>query len=108
MAGLRENYQFPIILNDLYQIRLNVASGMGEALKPMITTVGSGALVTVYGAQELPSTLDQMALIKDDVALESFDALPNYIVVMQKSGTSTSTVVSSINLEANLGSIIPE
>jgi len=104
MAGLR-NYQFPIALNNLYQIRLNVQSGLGEALMPMITTVGSGALITVYGSQELPANLTEMALLKDDVALESFDALPNYIAVVQKSGTSTSTVVSSINLEEDLGAI---
>lgn len=104
MAGLR-NYQFPIALSNLYQIRLNVQSGLGEALRPMIATVGSGALVTVYGSQELPANLNEMALLKDDVALESFDALPNYIAVVQKSGTSTSTVVSSINLEEDLGAI---
>jgi hypothetical protein len=105
MAGLRDNYQFPITLSNLYQIRLNVQSGMGEALKPMITTVGTGATVTVYGAQETPAALTDMALIKDDVAIEAFEALPNYIAVVQKSGTSTSTVVSSINLEEDLGAI---
>ena len=103
--ALRPEYQFPITLSNLYQIRLNVQSGLGEALKPMITTVGGGALVTVYGAQELPANLTEMALIKDDVAIESFDALPNYIAIVQKSGTSTSTVVSSINLEEDLGAI---
>lgn len=102
MAGLR-NYQSPITLSTLYEIRLK--TGTGEALKPTITTVGSGALVTLYGAQELPANLTEMALIKDDIAIQSFEALPNYIAVVQKSGTSTSTVVSCIDLEQNLGAI---
>lgn len=102
MAGLR-NYQEIVALSNLYQVRLTV--GLGEALKPMITTVGAGATVTVYGAQELPATLADMALISDDVALELFDALPNYLAIVQKSGTSTSTVVSSIDLEEDLGAI---
>ena len=104
MAGLRD-YQSIIELSKLYQIRLNVNSGLGEALNPMITTVGSGAKITLYGAQELPANLNEMALIKDDITIEAFSALPNYIAVVQKSGISTSTVVSSINLEEDLGAI---
>ena len=105
MAGLRTEYQETIALSNLYQIRLNVQSGLGEALKPMIVTVGSGATVTLYGAQELPASLAGMALIKDDVAINGFDALPNYIAVVQKGGVSTSTVISSIAIEDDLGAI---
>ena len=99
------DYQTTILLSNLYEIRLKVPSGLGEALRPSITTVGSGALVTLYGAQEEPASLSEMALIKDDMGIESFNSLPNYIAIVQKSGTSTSTVVSSISLETDLGAI---
>ena len=112
MAGLRDNYQEIITPANLYEIRLHVQSGLGEALKPMIGAVGAAPILTLYGAFEEPTAVtlanitSKMILIKDDIAkLEAFDALPNYLAVILKSGTADSIVVSSINLEEDLGVI---
>ena len=103
------DYQTDIAINTLHEIRLKVASGLGETLSPRITSVGG--LVTVYGSEEAPTGLtlanitDKMALIKDDVAIESFVSLPNYICLVQKSGTSTELVLTAIALE-DVGTVI--
>lgn len=103
------NYQTNIALNTLHLIRLKVTSGLGETLSPRITSVGG--LVTAYGSEEEPTGLTlaniatKMALIKDDVAIESFVSLPNYICLVQKSGTSTELVLTSVALE-DAGTVI--
>lgn len=97
------NYQTDIVVNKLHEIRLKVQSGLGETISPRITSIGG--LVTVYGSENAPSGLTianiatKMALIKDDVATQSFVSLPNYICLIQKSDTSTELVLTSINLE---------
>ena len=94
-------YQHNILLNNLYEVRLNAPSGLGESLAPRITSVGG--LLTVYGSEEEPTGLTlanlatKMVLIKDDVAMQVFESIPNYIAVVQKSGTSTELVMSCIN-----------
>ena len=97
------NYQKNIAVNTLHEIRLSSPSGLGETISPRITSIGG--LVTVYGSENAPIGLTianiatKMALIKDDVAISSFDSIPNYICFIQKSGTSTELVLTSINLE---------
>ena len=103
------DYQTNIALNTIHAIRLESPSGLGEALKPRITSVGG--LVTIYGSEEAPTSptlaniATKMALIKDDVAIQAFEALPNYICLVQKSGTSTELVLSCIQLE-DAGTVI--
>ena len=98
------DYQTNIAVNTLHEIKLKSASGLGETLKPRITSVGG--LVTVYGSENAPAGLTlaniatKMALIQDDVAIESFDSLPNYICLVQKSGTSTELVLTSLTIDA--------
>lgn len=95
------DYQHTPLLNNLYEIRLNVNSGLGETLKPRITSVGG--LVTLYGSEDEPTGLTlanvatKMALIQDDVAIECFESLPNYLVIVQKSGTTTELTLTSID-----------
>lgn len=104
------HYQTEIELNKLYNIRLIANSGLGETLKPRITSVGG--LVTIYGSEEAPTGVTlaniatKMALIKDDVAIESFESIPNYIVVIQKSGTGTSTELVLTSIQTNEGVVI--
>jgi len=105
MAGLR-NYQYTPLLNNLYEIRLAVSSGLGETLEPRITSIGG--LITMYGSEDLPTGLTlanvatKMALIKDDVAIESFKSIPNYLVIVQKSGTTTELTLTGINPDVSL------
>lgn len=106
--ALRE-YQTNLVLNKIHNIRMKSASGLGETISPRITSVGG--LVTLYGCENAPTGVTlanvatKMALIKDNIAIESFVSLPNYIVAVQKSGTSTELVLTSINLE-DAGTII--
>lgn len=103
------DYQANLVLNTIHQIRLKSPSGLGETLAPRITSIGG--LVTIYGSEKAPSNATlaniatKMALIKDDVSFEKIDSVPNYIVAVQKSGTSTELVLTSINLEDD-GTII--
>jgi hypothetical protein len=105
-------YQTTPLLSHLYKIRLDSLSGLGETLSPRITTVGTGpSTVTVYGAEVEPvgvtlaNITEKMALIADDVAIESFNSLPNYIAIIQKTGTNSELTVTSIDLEEDLGLI---
>ena len=103
------DYQTNITLNTIHEIRLESPSGLGEALKPRITSVGG--LVTIYGSEEEPTGVTlatvgtKMALIRDNVAIQAFEGLPNYICVVQNSGASTELVLSCIQLE-DAGTII--
>lgn len=107
--ALRE-YQTDLALNTIHEIKLKGGgSGLGETIAPRITSVGG--LVTLYGSENEPSGVTlanvttKMALIKDNIAIESFKSLPNYIVAVQKSGTSTELVLTSIQLE-DAGTVI--
>lgn len=106
--ALRE-YQNDIEVNKLYLIRLNSPSGLGEIIKPRITSIGG--LVTVYGSEKEPSGLtlsniaDKMAVAGDDVDIDSWESLPNYICIVQKSGASTELVLSGINIEETIETI---
>lgn len=108
MVGLRD-YQHAINLNHLYEIRLAVSSGLGETIAPRITNIGG--TVKVYGAEERPVglTLDnlatKMALIRENVAIESFLSLPNYLIFVQKTGITTSLILSAIDPE-DLGEVV--
>lgn len=104
-----KKYQKNIVLDHYYEVRLASPSGLGEALKPIISTVGTAPLLTLYGAQNTPTGVTKaniatkMFLIADDVSSYEFDSIPNYLGVVLKSGTPTSSVISSINLETDLG-----
>lgn len=106
--ALRE-YQTDLALNTIHQIRMASQSGLGETIAPRITSVGG--LITLYGSENEPAGVTlanvatKMALIKDNLAIESFTSLPNYIVAVQKSGTSTELVLTSIDLE-DAGTVI--
>jgi hypothetical protein len=112
MPGLRTEYQENILPNHLYEIRLSSPSGLGEALKPLISVTGTAPLLTLYGSQDDPglptlaNIATKMFLIKDDVTNEVFEALPNYIAAVLKSGTVDSAVVSCISLETDVGEIV--
>ena len=107
--ALRE-YQTTFAVNTIYNINLKGGgSGLGETLKPRITSVGG--TLTLYGSEDAPvgATLanitTKMALIKDDIAMEAFDSLPNYICAVQKSGTSTELVLTCIE-KLDAGTVI--
>lgn len=107
--ALRE-YQTDLALNTIHEIKLKGGgSGLGEVLGARITSVGG--LITLYGCENEPTGVtlanvaDKMALIEDNVAIDSFVSLPNYIVAIQKSGTSTELVLTSIQLE-DTGTVI--
>jgi hypothetical protein len=95
-----KNYQASIDINKLYSSIIKVPSGLSEALKPRITSIG--ATVNVYGSEEEPAGLtlaninDKMALISAEVSLEVFDGIPNYLA-FTSSGTPTELVISCID-----------
>ena len=97
-----KTYQTAININKLYSSVLLSPSGLGEALKPRITSIG--ATVDIYGSEEQPVGLTlaniatKMAPIKTDVALEVFDGLPNYLAFVS-AGTPTELVISCVNVE---------
>lgn len=100
-------YQTPFLLSHLYKIKMfGGGSGLGETISPRITSVGG--IVDVYGSEDEPTGLTlanlatKMALMKSGVALESFNSLPNYIAVIQKTGTSTELVLTSIQIEEDV------
>lgn len=96
-----KSYQSTVALNTLFQTTL--INGLGESLKPRITSIGG--LVTIYGSENEPVGLTlaniatKMALVGDDVAIKAFESFPNYIAVIQKSGTSTELVISCIQID---------
>ena len=104
MAGLKPKYQEIILANTLYETNISVQSGLGDSLKPMAGFIGAAPLITVYGAYEEPSTVTlaniatKMFVIKDDFSNGAFDAIPNYLAFILKSGTVTSAVISSIKV----------
>lgn len=97
-----KSYQSTVALNTLFQTTL--INGLGESLKPRITSVGG--LVTIYGSENEPVGLTlaniatKMALVGDDVIIKAFESFPNYIAVIQKSGTSTELVISCIQIDS--------
>tara|TARA_R110000868_G_scaffold159450_1_gene388265 strand:- start:210 stop:527 length:318 start_codon:yes stop_codon:yes gene_type:complete len=97
-----KSYQSTVALNTLFQTTL--INGLGESLKPRITSVGG--LVTIYGSENEPVGLTlaniatKMALVGDDVIIKAFESFPNYIAVIQKSGTSTELVISCIEIDS--------
>ena len=68
-----KTYQTAININKLYSSVLLSPSGLGEALKPRITSIG--ATVDIYGSEEEPVGLTianiatKMAPIKTDVSV---------------------------------------
>lgn len=105
MAGLREEYQTVILTNTLYETNIAVKSGLGEAIKPMAGFIGTSPLITVYGAYEEPTALTlanvatKMFVIEDDFTNGTFEAIPNYLAFILKSGTVDSAVISSIDIK---------
>jgi len=105
MAGLKPEYQEVILTNTLYESNISVKSGLGDLLKPMAGFIGAVPLITVYGAFEAPTDVTlaniatKMFVIKDDFTNGSFDAIPNYLAFIVKSGTVTSAFISSIKVE---------
>lgn len=100
--ALRE-YQTTFALNTIYNINLKGGgSGLGETLKPRITSIGG--TLTLYGSENEPTGVNlanvatKMALIKDNITIQAFESLPNYICAVQKSGASTELVLTCINL----------
>ena len=97
-----KSYQSAVALNTLFQTTL--INGLGESLKPRITSVGG--LVKIYGSENEPVGLTlaniatKMALVGDDVIIKAFESFPNYIAVIQKSGTSTELVISCIQIDS--------
>lgn len=97
-----KSYQSTVALNTLFQTTL--INGLGESLKPRITSIGG--LVTIYGSENEPVGLTlaniatKMALVGDDVIIKAFESFPNYIAVIQKSGTSTELVISCIEIDS--------
>jgi hypothetical protein len=97
-----KSYQSAVALNTLFQTTL--INGLGESLKPRITSIGG--LVTIYGSENEPVGLTlaniatKMALVGDDVIIKAFESFPNYIAVIQKSGTSTELVISCIQIDS--------
>ena len=97
-----KSYQSTVALNTLFQTTL--INGLGESLKPRITSVGG--LVTIYGSENEPVGLTlaniatKMALVGDDVTIKAFESFPNYIAVIQKSGTSIELVISCIQIDS--------
>lgn len=106
--ALRE-YQIDAELNKLYLVRLKSPSGLGEIIKPRITSIGG--LVTVYGSEKEPESLTlaniatKMAVVGVDVDIDSWESIPNYICIVQSSGTSTELVLSGINIEETIATI---
>lgn len=105
------SYQADFDLNNLYEIQITPgSSGLGEILRPRITALPG--TVTVYGSEKEPTGLTlaniatKMVLIKDDVVMDPFVSIPNYLAIVQKSGTSTELVFSSISIIDDLG-VIP-
>ena len=102
-------YQRDVLINTLYLIRLASPSGLGESIKPRITSVGG--LLTVYGSEKEPGGLTlanistKMALVADDVDIKAVESIPNYICIVQKSGTSTELVFTGINTESTIATI---
>lgn len=103
------NYQKNISLANLYELKLSVASGLGESLSPRISSVGGD--LTLYASEEQPTGLTlaniatKMSLIGDDVVMEAFISVPRYFAAIQKSGTSTELVITCIDIEEDLGAI---
>lgn len=97
-----KSYQSTVALNTLFQTTL--INGLGESLKTRISSIGG--LVTIYGSENEPVGLTlaniatKMALVGDDVIIKAFESFPNYIAVIQKSGTSTELVISCIQIDS--------
>lgn len=99
-----KSYQTLINLGTLYKVRLKGGvSGLGESLSPRVMSVGG--TITIYAAEEEPVGLTlaniatKMALVKADVAVESFTSLPTYLAFI---GTSNELVLTSLEIESAL------
>ena len=99
------DYQVNININTLYNIRLKNPSGLGETIKPRITAIGGD--ISIYGSETEPSGLtqanitDKMALIDNIFQIKAFESLPNYIAIIESSGTITELVLTSIEIESS-------
>jgi hypothetical protein len=97
-----KDYQAAATANNLYPTQLKAPSGLGEALKPRVTSIGN--TVTIYGSEDEPTGLTlaniatKMALIEDNVEMTALESIPNYLAIVEKSGTPTELVVTSIEL----------
>jgi len=107
--ALRE-YQTDLALNTIHEIKLKGGgSGLGEVIGARITSVGG--TITLYGSENEPTSVTlanvdtKMALIMDNLVIQTFTSLPNYIVAVQKTGTSTELVLTSVELE-DAGTVI--
>lgn len=98
-----KQFQSDLTINNLYQVSIAVPSGLGDILKPRITNIGGN--ITIYGSEKQPAGLTlanistKMALIVTmDSQMKMLDSIPNYICVVQNSGTSTELVVSALDI----------
>lgn len=92
-------YQSSIALGTLYEVKKLMRWG-SEQLQPSLEVIGGE--VTLYGAQTLPGAaptgMDGTNVLVTGVA--PFKTIPNYIYVVQTSGTVTSLVLSGLSATA--------
>jgi len=102
MAGL-ETWQFEPTPGQL--LKVDRSSNSYESLRPAISAIGG--TINIYGSQNEPAALADMALGNTDGAIEGFHAfgvIPNFISVEVVSGSPT-IVITDLKVDEDLGPI---